>query len=88
VKGNIREGSFTSASGPRATSNISISGNYDIAGSFMKVVGKDREGKAVNFTTMIYVEDPEYPTQLIIIDKKGEESLYIWQRESPGDTTN
>jgi len=87
VKGDIREGSYTSATGPRATSNVSISGKYDIAG-FMKVIGEDREGKAVNFTTMIYVEDPECPTQLIVIDKNGEQRLYIWQRESPGDTTN
>jgi carotenoid cleavage dioxygenase-like enzyme len=79
VKGNIREGSYTSASGPRATSNFSISGKYDIASNFMTVVGKDREGKAVKFTTMIYVEDPEYPTQMIVVDKKGEGSFYIWK---------
>lgn len=83
VKGNIREGSYTSATGPRATSNFSMSGTYDIgSGSFMQVIGKDRDGKAVKFTTMIHADDKEYPTQLIVIDKKGEENLYIWQRPS------
>jgi len=85
VKGNFREGSYTSASGPRATSNFSISGKYDIAGNFMTVVGTDREGKAVKFTTMIYVENPEYPTQMIVVDKKGERCFYIWQRSNRAD---
>ena len=81
VKGNIREGSYSSAMGPRATSNFSMSGAYDIAGSFMQVIGKDRQGKNVKFTRLIYVEDPEYPTQMIVIDEKGEGSFYIWQRK-------
>ncbi len=85
VKGNIREGGYTSVSGSRASSNFSISGKYDIGGNFMTVVGKDREGKAVKFTTMIYVEDPEYPTQMIVVDKKGEGSFYIWQRSNRSD---
>src|SRR6516165_3529105 len=73
VKGNTREGSYSSAMGPRATSNFPMSGAYDIAGSFMQVIGKDREGKGVKFTRLIYVEDPEYPTQMIVIDEKGKE---------------
>ena len=81
VKGNIREGSYSSAMGPRATSNFSMSGAYDIAGSFMQVIGKDRQGKNVKFTRLIYVEDAEYPTQMIVIDEKGEGSFYIWQRK-------
>src|SRR6516165_10785528 len=82
VKGDIREGSYSSAMGPRATSNFSMSGAYDIdSDSFMQVIGKDREGKVVEFTTMIYAEDKEYPTQMIVIDKKGEEGFYIWQRK-------
>jgi hypothetical protein len=44
-------------------------------------LGKDREGKVVKFTTLIYVEDKEYPTQMIVIDEKGEGSFYIWQRK-------
>jgi hypothetical protein len=82
VKGDIREGSYSSAMGPRATSNFSMSGTYDIdSDSFMQVIGKDREGKAVRFSTMIYVEDQEYPTQMIVIDEQGERGFYIWQRK-------
>jgi hypothetical protein len=81
VKGNIRQGSYSSAKGPRAISNFSMSGTYDIAGGFMQVIGKDREGKAVKFTTLINVEDPEYPTQMIVTDKTGERGFYIWKRK-------
>ena len=58
-----------------------MSGAYDIAGSFMQVIGKDRQGKNVKFTRLIYVEDPEYPTQMIVIDEKGDRGFYIWQRK-------
>jgi hypothetical protein len=82
VKGGIREGSYSSAIGPRATSNFSMSGTYDIdPDSSMQVIGKDREGKDVESTTMIYAEDPEYPTQMIAIDKKGDRGFYVWQRK-------
>ena len=80
VKGDIREGSYRSATGPRATSNFSISGKYDIdPDSSMPVTGKDRQGKDVKFTTMIYVEDKDYPTQMIVINEK-ERRVYIWKR--------
>jgi hypothetical protein len=82
VKGNIREGSYSSATGPRATSNFSISGTYDLdSDSSMQVIGKDREGKGVKFITSIYVDDTEFPTQMIVIDKKGERGVYIWKRK-------
>ena len=85
VKGNIREGSYRSATGARATSNFSINGTYNIdSDSSMQVIGKDQDGKTVKFITMIFVEDSEYPTQMIVIDKEGEGSLYIWQKKSPG----
>ena len=80
VKGNIRGGSYSFAMGPRATSNFSMSGIYDIdSDSSMQVIGKDREGKDVEFTTMIYAEDEEFPTQMIVIDEKGDGAFYIWQ---------
>ena len=80
VKGNSRGGSYSFAMGPRATANFSMSGIYDIdSDSSMQVIGKDREGKDVKFTTMIYVEDKEYPTQMIVIDEKGDGAFYIWQ---------
>ena len=82
VKGNIREGSYSSATGPRATSDFSMSGTYDLdSDSSMQVIGKDREGRGVKFTTPIYVDDTEYPTQMIVIDKRGMKTLYIWQRK-------
>ena len=85
VKGNIREGSYSSATGPQAISNFSISGTYDInSDGSMQVVGKDRQGKGVKFIVPIVVDDTEYPTQMITIDKKGEKSLYI----RAGDATN
>ena len=85
MKGNIREGSYRSATGTRATSNFSINGTYNVdSDRSMLVIGKDQDGKTVKFITMIFVEDSEYPTQMIVIDEKGEGSLYIWQKKSPG----
>jgi len=82
VKGNIREGSYSSATGPRAISNFSISGTYDIGSDgSMRIIIKNRQGKGVEFNVPIYVDDTEYPTQLIIDDKKREKSLYIWKRK-------
>ena len=82
VKGNVREGSYSSATGPRATSNFSISGTYDIdSDGSMRIIIKGRQGKGVEFNVPIYVDDTEYPTQLIIVDKTREKSLYIWKRK-------
>jgi len=82
VKGNIREGSYSSTTGPRATSNFAMTGTYDIdTDSSMQVIGKDGEGKRVKATTLIHVDDTEYPTQMIVIDRKGERGLYIWKRK-------
>ena len=82
VKGNIREGGYSSAKGPRATSDFSISGTYDLdSDDSMHVTGKDRQGRGFKFTRTIYVDDTEYPTQMIFIDKKGERSVYIWKRK-------
>jgi len=84
LNGDIREGSYSSATGPRATSNFSISGTYDIdPDSSMQVIGKDREGKGVKFSRPIYAEDREYPTQLIVIDEEGQSGLYIWKDWPP-----
>jgi|SRR6516165_7359298 hypothetical protein len=84
LKGGIREGSYRSAMGPRATSNFSMSGTYDIdPDSSMQVIGEDRKGKDVKFTRPIYAEDREYPTQLIVIDEEGESRVYIWKDWPP-----
>ena len=72
VRGNIRKGSYSSAMGPRATWTFSISGTYDLdSDSSMQVIGKDQYGQSVKFTTPFYVDDKEYPTQMIVIDKMG-----------------
>ena len=82
VKGDIREGSYSSAMGPRATSNVSMSGTYDIDGnSCIHVIGKDREGKARNFIALVSVENVEYPTQMYVIDEKGKKGFFIWKRK-------
>ena len=47
----------------------------------MRIIIKDRQGRGVEFNVPIYVDDTEYPTQLITVDKKGEKSLYIWKRK-------
>jgi hypothetical protein len=84
VKGEIREGSYSSAKGSRATSNFSMSGTYDIdSDNSMRVVGKDPKGKDAKFIRMIYVEDQEYPTQMIVIDEEGESGFYIWKDWPP-----
>ena len=55
---------------------------YDLdSDDSMQVTGKDRQGRGVKFTRTIYVDDTEYPTQMIFIDKKGERSVYIWKRK-------
>jgi hypothetical protein len=83
VRGNIRKGSYSSAMGPRATWSFSISGTYDLdSDSSMQVAGKDQYGQSVKFTSPFYVDDKEYPTQMIVIDKMGGKNLYIWQRNS------
>ena len=82
VKGNVREGSFSSATGPRATFNFAMTGTYDLdSDDSILVVGKTREGKRVKFTKRIHVDDTEYPTQMILIDQVREKSVYIWKRK-------
>jgi hypothetical protein len=82
VKGNVREGSYSSATGPRATFNFAMTGTYDLdSNDSILVVGKTREGTRVKFSKAIYVDDTEYPTQMILIDQTRERSVYIWKRK-------
>jgi hypothetical protein len=82
VKGKIREGSYRAEMGPRATSNFSMTGTYNIdSDSCIHVVGRDREGKNVKFTSPISVEDVEYPTQMTFVDETGQEGFFIWKRK-------
>jgi len=45
----------------------------------MLIIGKSSEGKSVKFTTTIYVDDTEFPTQMILTNKKGDRVVYIWK---------
>jgi hypothetical protein len=82
VKGNVREGSYSSATGPRATFNFAMTGAYDLdSDDSILVVGKTREGIRVKFSKAIYVDDTEYPTQMILIDQTREKSVYVWKRK-------
>jgi hypothetical protein len=85
VKGNVRQGSYSSATGPRATFNFAMTGTYDLGsdGSIL-VAGKTREGMRVKFSKAIYVDDTKYPTQMILIDQTRERSVYIWKRKDSG----
>ena len=83
VKGNVRQGSYSSATGPRATFNFAMTGTYDLdSDDSILVVGKTREGTRVKFSKAIHVDDTEYPTQMILIDQTRERSVYIWKRKN------
>ena len=67
VKVDHREGSSSSATGPRAISQTSMQGSYRIDGDgegFIHIAGKDSKGKHHDISTPISVENVEYPTQL------------------------
>jgi hypothetical protein len=82
VKGNIRGGSYSFVMGPRATSNFSMSGTYDVdSDDCIHVTGKDGGGKDREFTALISVENKEYPTQMYAIDEKGNQEFFIWTRK-------
>jgi hypothetical protein len=83
VKGQyIREGSYKSQMGPRATSNVLITGTYNIdSDSCLRVTGTDQEGKHVKFTALISADKPENPTQMVSVDQSGQQHLFIWKRE-------
>ena len=82
AKGDIREGSYSSAMGPRATSNFSISGTYDVdSDDCIHFTGKDGGGKDRKFTALISVENKEYRTEMYAIDEKGNQQLFIWTRK-------
>ena len=65
VKDEHREGSYSSATGPRAISQVSMQGTYWIDGEgFIHIAGQDSEGKSHDFSAPISVENAEYPTQV------------------------
>jgi hypothetical protein len=59
-----------------------VTGTYDInSDSSIRVIGKDRQGKTVISTTLITVEDVEYPTQIVSLDEDGQAGFFIWKRK-------
>jgi hypothetical protein len=80
VGDNYRKGRYSSATGPRATTNLSMSGTYDVdSDSCIRVIGKEGNGRTIQFTEPISVDDVEYPTQMIFVDKMGQKGLFIWK---------
>jgi hypothetical protein len=65
VKVQHREGSYSSATGPRATLQVSMQGTYWIDGAgFLRVARQDSKGINHDFNVPISVENTEYPTQM------------------------
>src|SRR3954454_1110656 len=85
VKDEHREGSYSSATGPRAVSQVSMQGTYRIDGEgFIHIAGQNTEGKSHNFNAPISVENIEYPTQVCFTETTEGISciaFFIWQTD-------
>jgi hypothetical protein len=82
VSDDRRQGRYRSATGPRATTNLSMSGTYDVDNdSCIRVSGKQGNGRTMEFTEPISVDNVEYPTQMIFVDEKGQKGVFIWKRK-------
>jgi hypothetical protein len=85
VKVKHREGSYSSATGPRATLQVSMQGTYwiDVEG-FLHVARQDGEGKNHDFSVPISLENAELPTQ-ICFAKTTEgiacTAFFIWKND-------
>ena len=85
VKDDQREGSYRSATGPRAISQVSMQGTYRIDGEgFIHIAGKDSEGKNHDISAPISVEDDEYPTQVCFAETTEGiacTAFFIWKKD-------
>ena len=85
VKDELREGSYSSATGLRAISQVSMQGTYRIDGeSFIHIAGRDSEGKSHDFSAPISVENVENPTQVCFTETtEGIACIafFIWQTD-------
>lgn len=85
VKVQHREGSYSFATGPRATLQVSMQGTYWIDGAgILHVARRDSEGKNHDFSVPISVDRVEYPTQLCFA--KTTEGIactafFIWKKD-------
>jgi hypothetical protein len=85
VKVQQREGNYSSATGPRATLQVSMQGTYWIdGGSFIHIAGQDSEGKNHDFSAPISVENGEYPTQICFAETTEGiacTAFFIWKKD-------
>ena len=85
VKVQHREGSYSSATGPRATLQVSMQGTYWIDGaSIIHVARQDSEGKNHDFSVPISVENAEYPTQICFVETTEGiacTAFFIWKTD-------
>jgi hypothetical protein len=85
VKYDRREGSYSSATGPRATSQVSMQGTYGIDGEgFIHIARQDSEGKNHDISAPISVENAEYPTQVCFAETTEGiacTAFFIWKKD-------
>ena len=85
VKVQHREGSYSFATGPRATLQVSMQGTYWIdGGGILHVARQDSEGKNHHFSVPISVENAEYPTQICFAETtEGIACIafFIWKKD-------
>jgi hypothetical protein len=85
VKVQHREGSYSSATGPRVTLQVSMQGTYWIDGaSIIHIAGQDSEGKNHDFSAPISVENVEYPTQICFAETTEGiacTAFFIWKKD-------
>jgi hypothetical protein len=86
VKVQHREGSYSSATGPRATLQVSMQGTYWIdGGGILRVARRDSEGKNHDFNVPISVENVEYPTQICFAETTEGiacTAFFIWKKDN------
>jgi hypothetical protein len=85
VKVQHREGSYSFATGPRATLQVSMQGTYWIdGGGILHVARQDSEGKNHDFSVPISVERVEYPTQICFAETTEGiacTAFFIWKKD-------
>jgi hypothetical protein len=85
VKVGHREGSYSFATGPRATLQVSMQGTYWIdGGGILRVARQDSDGKNHDFRLPISVDRTEYPTQMCFAETTEGvacTAFFIWKND-------
>ncbi len=85
VKVGHREGSYSFATGPRATLQVSMQGTYWIdGGGILRVARHDSDGKNHDFRLPISVDRTEYPTQMCFAETTEGvacTAFFIWKND-------